>query len=212
MKCTKQLAKMAVVLGVMTMTPMSLAADDSWTRKTDMPTARFGLSTSVVDGRIYAIGGGVLRGVMVGNVQAYDPATDSWVAKASMPADTCFHSTSAVDGKIYAIGGVDPARGVVVVFATDAVPNIDGFGEGPLAYREDEIAAIGLGDGGGGFLPAGEVAWLGNFNPSIGVFDGQVLADAMVAIELLRDDRGDARILSLVPRGTRRRRTGRPLG
>ena len=108
MKCTKQLAKMAVVLGVMTMTPMSLAADDSWTRKTDMPTARFGLSTSVVDGRIYAIGGGVLRGVMVGNVQAYDPATDSWVAKASMPADTCFHSTSAVDGKIYAIGGWAP--------------------------------------------------------------------------------------------------------
>ncbi|MEM9558591.1 MAG: thrombospondin type 3 repeat-containing protein [Acidobacteriota bacterium] len=96
----------------------------------------------------------------------------------------------------------DPARGVVVVFATDAVPNIDGFGEGPLAYREDEIAAIGLGDGGGGFLPAGEVAWLGDFNPPIGVFDGQVLADTMVAIELLRDDQGDARILSLVPRGT----------
>ena len=97
-----------VAVGLMTMTPVSLAADDSWTRKTDMPTARFGVTTSVVDGRIYAIGGGVLRGVMVRNVQAYDPATDSWVAKASMPADTCWHSTSAVDGKIYAIGGWAP--------------------------------------------------------------------------------------------------------
>jgi len=34
-------------------------ATDTWTRKTNMPTARCGLSTSVVDWKIYAIGGNV---------------------------------------------------------------------------------------------------------------------------------------------------------
>ena len=108
-----------VAVGLMTMTPMSLAAEEGWTLKAPMPTARFGLTTSVVDGRIYAISGGVLRGVMVRNVQAYDPATDSWVAKASMPADTCWHSTSAVDGKIYAIGGWAPGVGIDPVVEYD---------------------------------------------------------------------------------------------
>lgn len=96
----------------------------------------------------------------------------------------------------------NPASGAVVVLGSDMIPNIDGMGEGPLAYQEAEISAIGLTDGFGDFLPAGLVAWLGNFNPSIGVFDGQVVADTMVAIETLRDDQGDVRIFSLIPRGT----------
>ena len=96
----------------------------------------------------------------------------------------------------------NPADGAVVVLGSDMTPNIDGMGEGPLAYQETEISAIGLTDGFGDFLPAGLVAWLGSFNPSIGVFDGQVVADTMVAIETLRDDQGDARIFSLIPRGT----------
>ena len=96
----------------------------------------------------------------------------------------------------------DASRSTVVILAGDLVPNVDGMGDGPLAYEEAEIAAIGLTDGFGDFLPAGLVAWMGDFNPSIGAFDGQVVADTMVAIEDLRDTLGDARIFSLVPRGT----------
>jgi N-acetylneuraminic acid mutarotase len=103
----------------MAVTPMRLAAEDGWTQKAPMPTARFGLSTSVVDGRIYAIGGGVARGVMVRNVQEYDPATNSWVRKADMPAATCWHSTSAVNGKIYSIGGWAPDAGLGTVVEYD---------------------------------------------------------------------------------------------
>ena len=113
-----------VTFGMISMTPMNLAAEDGWTRRTDMPTARFGVTTSVVDGRIYAIGGGVNRGDMVRNVQEYNPATDSWVEKANMPTATCWHSTSAVDGRIYAIGGWAPGAGIDTVVeynpATDA--------------------------------------------------------------------------------------------
>jgi hypothetical protein len=36
----------------------AIAAPGSWTRKTDMPTARRWLAVAAVDGLIYALGGG----------------------------------------------------------------------------------------------------------------------------------------------------------
>ncbi|MBI1923874.1 hypothetical protein HYR99_06450 [Candidatus Poribacteria bacterium] len=47
---------------------ISLAKEGEWTKKADMPTARNSLSTSVVDGKIYAIGGLLPLGV----VEEYD--------------------------------------------------------------------------------------------------------------------------------------------
>ena len=82
---------------------------DTWTRKTDMPTARHGLSTAVVDGKIYAIGG--TQGIpnrqmtMLKTVEAYDPVTDVWMEKASLLSPRAQLATSVVNGKIYAIGG-----------------------------------------------------------------------------------------------------------
>jgi hypothetical protein len=66
------------------------------------------LSTSVVDGRIYAIGGtaGAPYSPGDGLVEMYDPATDHWARKAHMPAPRWNLSTSVVDGRIYAIGGL----------------------------------------------------------------------------------------------------------
>jgi hypothetical protein len=88
-------------------------ATDTWTEEalTPMPTARFTLSTSVVDGKIYAIGG-ILRATQSGPetpssaVEEYDPETDTWTTKAPMPTARGMLSTSVVDGKIYAIGGL----------------------------------------------------------------------------------------------------------
>ena len=76
----------------------------TWTTKAPMPTARYGLSTSVVDGKIYAIGGS--SGLSVyGVVNEYDPSTDTWSRKADMPTARWGFSSSEVDGKIYVIGG-----------------------------------------------------------------------------------------------------------
>jgi len=83
-------------------------ATDTWTRKADMPTARGWHSASVLDGRIYVIGGSSAApsgGTAILTVEVYDPATDSWIQKGNIPErmGACF--TSAVDGKIYAFGG-----------------------------------------------------------------------------------------------------------
>ena len=75
---------------------------DTWTRKADMPTSRSFLSTSVVNGLIYAIGGGAPGKEAV---EVYDPTTDTWTTKAPMPTTRYGLDAVVVDGKIYAIGG-----------------------------------------------------------------------------------------------------------
>jgi len=82
-----------------------------WTRKADMPTARYYFSTSVVDGKIFAIGGETqmekdeFGDRALSKVEIYDPETDTWERRADMPTPRSAAATSVVDGKIYAMGG-----------------------------------------------------------------------------------------------------------
>jgi hypothetical protein len=70
-----------------------------------MPTALAGLSSSVVNGKIYAMGSFKGMGASLATMVMYDPVTDTWTKKADMPTARNMLSASAVDGKIYAIGG-----------------------------------------------------------------------------------------------------------
>ena len=83
---------------------LSFAQEIEWMTKANMPTARSWFSTSVVNGKIYAIGG-YLRAEVLSTVEEYDPATNTWTKKAHMLKARAYLSTCAVDGKIYAIGG-----------------------------------------------------------------------------------------------------------
>jgi len=83
---------------------VSLAAEGIWARRADIPTGRWELSTCVVDGKIYAIGGGSVYQPLR-TVEEYDPATDTWTTKSEMPTARQGLSTSVVNGRIYAIGG-----------------------------------------------------------------------------------------------------------
>ncbi|MBM3235253.1 hypothetical protein FJZ31_03030 [Candidatus Poribacteria bacterium] len=92
---------------LLALSSISFAQEDTWTRKTDMPTPRLNLSTSVVGGKIYAIGGGkdIYSLQDYSTVEEYNPATDTWIRKADMPTPRGAHSASVVDGKVYVIGG-----------------------------------------------------------------------------------------------------------
>jgi N-acetylneuraminic acid mutarotase len=78
---------------------------NTWVTKAPIPTARILLSTSVVDGKIYAIGGIMITHEIVSTVEVYDPATDTWTTKTSMPTARIGHAAAVVDGIIYVIGG-----------------------------------------------------------------------------------------------------------
>lgn len=77
-----------------------------WSARALMPTGRWLLNTCVVNGKIYAIGGGTHYGKgALGTVEEYNPETDTWSTKSEMPTPRQEPASSVVDGKIYVIGG-----------------------------------------------------------------------------------------------------------
>jgi N-acetylneuraminic acid mutarotase len=82
-------------------------ATDTWAQASDMPRTRVGHSASVVDGKMYIIGGVDFEGhELPSTVDVYDPATDAWTAaRERLPSKRVGLTAAVVDGKIYAIGG-----------------------------------------------------------------------------------------------------------
>ena len=60
-----------------------------------MSTARRGLATAVVDGKLYELGGFDGQSLL-SSVERYDPAKDEWVEMASMALNTGTTSHCAV--------------------------------------------------------------------------------------------------------------------
>ena len=87
---------------------VSLAAEDTWTYKADMPTARTWVGGCVLDGRIYVIGGARSVSSVTSAVEMYDTITDTWTRKANMPSARCNTATCSFEGKIYVFGGISP--------------------------------------------------------------------------------------------------------
>lgn len=69
------------------------------------PVPRWSHSATVVDGKIYVMGGWGADNRPVAAVEVYDPATGEWAARASMPTARALFGASAVGGRIYAVGG-----------------------------------------------------------------------------------------------------------
>ncbi len=85
--------------------PVSAAYPGSWASKAPMQVARNSLGVAVVNGKIYAIGGGAENGV-VGTNEEYDPATDTWCFKKPMPTPRMVFAIASYQNKIYCIGGI----------------------------------------------------------------------------------------------------------
>ena len=109
LNCAKiRLVLIAFVSGFLGLTSVSLAAEDTWTYKADMPTVRSFFGGGVVDGKIYVIGGAPSNFSVTSAVEMYDPIVDTWTKMANMPSARCGHATCTFDGKIYVFGGVSP--------------------------------------------------------------------------------------------------------
>jgi N-acetylneuraminic acid mutarotase len=83
---------------------------DPWKEIAKMPTARSVFTASLVNNKIYCIGGAAYNQVtdtwdIRNNVEAYDPMSDSWTILSPMLHSRSDHEAAVVDGKIYVIGG-----------------------------------------------------------------------------------------------------------
>ena len=107
-----------VIGGVQQVTAVEMEAG-TWTRKADMPTARYIAGSAVVDGKIYVIGGTPFQFAATAAVEEYSPATDTWTRRADMPTARQGVRAAAVDGIIYAITGAAGGRELSTVEAYD---------------------------------------------------------------------------------------------
>lgn len=81
-------------------------AQEEWVYKAPIPTGRAYVTCSVLDGKIYVIGGGLTRAEGSAAVERYDPETDTWdVAIASLPVPLFAPAAATANGKIYVMGG-----------------------------------------------------------------------------------------------------------
>jgi N-acetylneuraminic acid mutarotase len=78
---------------------------DSWTRKADMPTARFGFQTYLVGGKIYAVGGTSMMSDALKSVEEYDPVANTWRTLGDMPVPLAWFGGAVANNKIYVISG-----------------------------------------------------------------------------------------------------------
>ncbi len=110
------------IVAFLILVPASQAYGDQWTTKTSMSVSRSFLSTAVVNGTLYAIGGGLDLNSSTPAVEAYDVAANSWTRKADLPWTYCGTVACAVNNKIYVIGGAWSVLGSVVGMVYEYTP------------------------------------------------------------------------------------------
>lgn len=78
---------------------------DTWTTLADMPTKRWGLSSTSFKGKIYVFGGRSL-GLPYSSIEIYDPQTNTWTtSETNMPTARYCLTSCMLDDKIYTIAG-----------------------------------------------------------------------------------------------------------
>ena len=105
-------------------------ATDRWSRGPDMPTAREHIGGTVLDGRLYVLGGRDARTDALGTATRFDPESGEW--ESLPPLRVAAGGLEAVNegGAVLALGGGDDRGGTV----TGAVQRFEPS-RGPLARR-----------------------------------------------------------------------------
>jgi N-acetylneuraminic acid mutarotase len=136
---------------------------NSWTKKSPMPTPRDHLSSAVVEGRIFVIGG---RQPDVGPLfkdlnqnERYDPANDTWHSFKPLPTNRSGLAAAPIDGTIYVIGGESTKKTFNATEKYD--PSTDSWTSEPaMPTARHGLAAVSVGKEiyviGGGPKPGGK--------------------------------------------------------
>ncbi|MFZ5989825.1 MAG: S8 family serine peptidase, partial [Bacillota bacterium] len=79
-----------------------------WSSKTNMPTTRFGMGVTELNGEIYVAGGMLSSGSIINTVEKYNPVSDIWSASPGLSTQSAGGSLASLNGKLYAVGGFGP--------------------------------------------------------------------------------------------------------
>jgi len=112
----------------------------TWQKKAPMPTPRDHLKSTVIDGKIYAIGGRQTSiKATVGANEAYDPITDKWEVLEPLPTIRGGLGVTSLNGTVFAFGGL-AKENVSLDTVEQFIPN-----QGWIKHPPMPIAAHGIG-------------------------------------------------------------------
>ena len=74
--------------------------NNTWETLNEMSINRRGIASSVLNDKLYVIGG-----VGLSSVEIFDPSNDNWVSGVSLPGEVQYGTSITIDGKIYLVGG-----------------------------------------------------------------------------------------------------------
>ncbi|MEA2098260.1 MAG: kelch repeat-containing protein [Patescibacteria group bacterium] len=90
---------------VVLLLPKSLVQANTWIEKDSMTASRIHFDATVVDGKIYAIGGVTNTGPGIPELEEYDPGKDSWTNGTLLGTKQYGRAVVALDNEVYAMGG-----------------------------------------------------------------------------------------------------------
>ena len=95
------------ILTLLLLITATIQGKAQWEYMTPMPTPRALSTASVLDDKIYVIGGTFHKDSSATSiVEVYDPSTNTWNTDvADLPVPICSAASCVLDGKIYVIGG-----------------------------------------------------------------------------------------------------------
>ncbi|MDI6736130.1 MAG: hypothetical protein QME42_08070 [bacterium] len=148
----------------------SFAFNLEWETKQPMFTGRSDLASVALNGKIYAIGGGIVNEISFEVVEEFNPTigtNGTWTTKAPMPTGRWGLAAATLNGKIYAIGGGGGPK-VVEEFDPTVGPNGTWIQKSPMPTGRDGLVAVALNGkiyaiGGNGGLNVVE-----EFDPTVG--------------------------------------------
>jgi N-acetylneuraminic acid mutarotase len=113
-------------------------AEDTWTTKASMPTARHDVGLAVVNGKIYAIGG--WNDSYVAANEEYNPVTNTWTTKTPMPTPRFGFTIFVFENKIHVVGGytdgIQPTSAYEIYDPETNIWETKESASNLLAYRE----------------------------------------------------------------------------
>jgi len=79
-----------------------------------IPTAKYGLTSQIYNGKIYCIGGIVNGANSINTVSIYDIVSNTWTTGTTMPTSRYCLTSQLYNGKIYCIGGYSTSYSNIV--------------------------------------------------------------------------------------------------
>ena len=135
------LRKFWLIINSLAFVSINIYAQNPWKQVSALIHSKAGATASVINDKIFVIGGSDATSYYLANNEMYDPLTNTWEVKAPMPTGRGYLSSAVLNDSIYVVGGGYPTW-MNKVEAYAPLMNTWTTKPGMLVYRINGRAAV----------------------------------------------------------------------